>query len=398
MKSLTTHSTPIALYNPGYEASIAHGLSHFTPSKSVRQLRHDLAPLPFYYTEPDTLVLLPEPLPPALSHPRFVNTIPRDAELQPWGWAPELAQLMPHTKSLPYSLSTIQSISSRQITIELWDALQKVAPRWLQSYPTPLAIHHCAEVSEELRKVHQKQGVVLKDDYSSSGRGIAFIPPSQNLDESITKRLGKKQQRGAESDKPHKTLFVEAWHQGAMQDIGYEFEIDTTGQVQYLGVSFFLTSKGQYLGNQVAPPEHLEAKARQRPIIPTHEACIQYLTQALSLMPTLRGYRGKLGIDLLLIASPDRPSVLHLTPPLELNCRTTMGHLALALGRTWLTGTQQALLQIHHSPNLHSTLLPQVTSPLPLYLRPPSPLPDPGLYLLAPLFPDRHFAATLRIS
>ena len=379
----------IAYYNPGYELSVERGTTHFTPSKLVGQLRRDLATLPFYYTDSDDLILLPSPLPPALSHDRFVTALPRGGTLQPWGWAPELLSLIP-VASFPYTLRVMRQLTSRALTLELWQCLRQVAPTWLQPYSTPIAITSLSEVTPLLLSAHQSGGVVLKDEFSSSGRGVEFVPPTRNLGERIEQRLGKKGRRGA------KSLFLEPWHQGAVRDVGYEFEINEMGEVVYLGVSFFRTAKGQYLGNHLGPAVELEQEAKCLPMHPTHDATIQHLTQALTLMPTLRQYRGRLGVDLLLATLPNSND-LQLTPPLEINCRTTMGHLALALGDQWLSPQQRARFQIHYDSHLATLLSPQLHSSEPLYLHPAEPLHTSGLYLLTPLLPDSQFAATLEL-
>ena len=76
-------------FNPGYELSAKWRQPHYTPTKPVRQLRHDLATMPIYYAAEGEGVLVPEDLPMELRTERMVNRAESDDRIMPWGAAPE---------------------------------------------------------------------------------------------------------------------------------------------------------------------------------------------------------------------------------------------------------------------------------------------------------------------
>ena len=169
----------VHFFNPGYEASILRGVEHYTPPKMVRRLREDLQVLPIYYAGDEDKVLVTRRLPEELRHSRLTAHLPVGAELKPWGWGPELRGLFPSIE-LPYSSAEMAYFASRERGVELWHKVYKASPKSFRDAPPRKVVPPLALSPGRW---------VLKEDFTSSGRGIEMLDSSS---EDITEVLQAK--------------------------------------------------------------------------------------------------------------------------------------------------------------------------------------------------------------
>lgn len=200
---------------------------------------------------------------------------------------------------------------------------------------------------------------VLKDLYSSSGRGVTFVPTTK------AKLPAGQRQRIVEP-----LLEIQ-------EDIGIELERTTTGTLRYLGLSRMQNNKGRYAGNRLNDPT-----------LP-HPDMHTYIDLVLEVLGSydLKHYHGLIGVDTAIYKGSDGQP--HIWPLIEINIRPTMGHVALALEKKH---EHARLFEIRYL--AEAGALPQPSSSTPLYLTDPT-APHSGAHLLTPLLPDTQFVALL---
>lgn len=361
-------------FNPGFEASLRGEIVHYTPPLSVQRFRHDLASLPSYLAEPEDFVLVPEDFPEVARSAHMVSHFSSSDSLMPWGWAPELEPLFSHDAKFPYTREEMRSWGSRHLSLLLWRAVRQQSINSFLETQEPI-------VHEGDSKVLPENGRwVVKEEFSSSGRGVHFCSNIEQLTQFFASlREGKQSQR----------YYIEPWYQ-LLEDRGYEFIKNTDGTIHYLGASAFVTKNGKYLGNQLLSPEELEGQWSLYDTTPSHEQYISYLTNAIAQLP-LDGYTGLLGVDTAVYLGSDGNK--YLLPCLEINMRPTMGHIALSLSKRYLQPYQSGYFFISSDVKSVTNLTTQV----PLYLQEKRAL-TAGNYPLTPLFHDTSFAAFLRVE
>ena len=337
-------------FNPGYELSAKQRQAHYTPTKPVRQLRHDLATLPIYYAAEGEGVLVPEDLPMELRTERMVSRMETGDRIMPWGAAPEVP-------GIGYDAEVLRRLASRERSLELWEKLYE--PSLFGPMMPPRRVSRESELPNESRWV-------AKLDFSSSGRGVFFPKSIPELREMLQK---------------HQELYLEPWLD-RVTDRGYEFVRHPDGGIEYVGVHLFTTGQGRYGASLVAPREVVLEQLRRQSTTPSHEEYVAHLLERLRGYD-FHGYAGPFGIDTVVWRDGD---LLRLAPSVEINLRRTMGHIALELSRRYAEPSGQTYL--------YEITSPQGLTSLPLYLT-GSPLTDAPT-LLTPTLPDTRFAALLR--
>lgn len=330
----------ILVFNPEHDLALASNLDNFTAPHAGRELRHDLGFLPALWAESGDFVLV-DNIEAALYAWRklclpteaiFVtrDQLPRlicntSFSLQPWGWdraiREEFLRVGPPKSCLPNDafLNFVRQTSHRS-----WAAEHILRP--LRTIPGTIGEAETARSLTEIRRfLSVRHRIVLKAPWSSSGRGVRYVSDGTDGNTAATLTPQLKgwikhilQRQGA--------VLMEPYYNKVM-DLGMEFYSDGHGNVQYSGLSLFNTVKGAYTGNVLAPEEEKEQRVAQFLGLDTLNDTRQQLTRLLA--AGLGGvYRGCLGVDMMLV-SKDGTIFLH--PCVEMNLRTTMGHVALKL-------------------------------------------------------------------
>lgn len=372
-RSIEKPLSSVSFFNPGYEATLARGIEHYTPSKSVRQFREDCATLPLYLPDVQyTFIQTPEPV--VLSRSGNTSTLKTaNIQLCPWGWAPELRGLFP-TCDIPYTTAEMCHWGSRLRSIELWLHVHQLSPASFEPrLQAPMVV-----TKENLPLDTTGSMWVVKSEFSSSGRGILFAENTTKALQAVIKKSGKSNDG---------CTIIEPWLQH-VSDRGYEFRRSADGTITYLGGSDFHTHNGRYVGNRLISPQQLEREWTDEPTTPSHAEYVKLLTQALNFM-NLGRYCGLLGVDTIVYRGTD--GKLYLSPCIELNIRPTMGHIALELSRKYI-GTNTGTFTIGYT-----SMLPKIITETPLYLSDHQPQSS-GTYLLTPVSAHSRFVALLHID
>ena len=163
---------------------------------------------------------------------------------------------------------------------------------------------------------------VIKAPWSSSGRGVRYI--DNTVDESNKGWMKNilEQQSG---------LIIEPYYNRVL-DFGMEFYASEQGEIEYKGLSIFSTENRAYSGNLLANEAIKEGIVNQfvkQELLQLVQAniCLQ-LASAFK-----EKYVGNFGVDMMVVTTDDA-TTFKLHPCVELNLRTTMGHVALALSST----------------------------------------------------------------
>ena len=345
------------IFNPEHDIALASGLANFTAPHAGRQLRHDLGFLPAIWAKEGDVVLVDDAEQAARSWRKLAHRVrlllgsesspcgnceftqgklgvPTGGTLglDPWGWNSALCALLVRRgvdrSLLPDSqqLQTIRDLSHRRLAAALLPKLRMEG--------TVGEAFEC-QTPEQVESLMAQYGqLVMKAPWSSSGRGLRFVNPANNVQNStylagwfrnVVKLQG--------------SVMVEPLY-NKVKDFGMEFFSDGEGHVNYLGLSLFHTENGAYTGNVLATE-----KVKQEMIsryIPAE--LLQNIQEkiCLELGETYRGkYRGPFGIDMMAVNNGQWSTVngqwkmangqclLH--PCVEINLRRTMGHVALAL-------------------------------------------------------------------
>jgi hypothetical protein len=140
-------------------------------------------------------------------------------------------------------------------------------------------------------------------------------------------------------------VICEPWHH-KVNDLSLQFFSNGKGQIEYKGTTTFTTdSKGHFTGNyiQELPPD-LPRELKE--FIQLNLKQIEYtLIQSLNKSRFSTGYFGWLGVDVLIYKSENGNFRIH--PCVEINCRLTMGAIALSL-RKHLAENSTAEFRIMH--------------------------------------------------
>ena len=341
------------VFNPEHDIALASGLRSFTAPHAGRQLRHDLGFLPMIWAEEGDAVLVDDielahqsmqalgldikglwVTPKTISH--YLKQQPDDLKIVPWGWdapiATELSRMGCPKQSLPDDdqLRMIRQMSHRQ-----WANIHLLSP--LSHMPGLIGQAHAAtSIGEVEEAIAALKTIVVKAPWSSSGRGVRTI--SSPLASGMRGWIGHVIER-------QRCIMVEPYYQKVI-DLGMEFQLNGDGSAHYEGLSLFDTANGAYTGNRIDSEEDKEAILFQY-ISPALWHSVKTALTAL-LHQHLAHYRGRLGIDMMVVSTDDG---LRLHPCVEMNLRSTMGHVALQLHRRY--GLHHQSMQITYDGRYH---------------------------------------------
>lgn len=354
----TTIMMTLYIFNPEHDIALASGLSHFTAPRAGRQLRHDLGFLPMAWARQGDAVLVDdigvaneaarrlglsmegEWVTTETARPLLASQGGHMA-IKPWGWdaalVTELRRMDCADDALPNDrqIAQIRHCSHRQWAEDhLLRPLRRIGQTTGQAWP--------ADRVEDVEKaVARLKKVVVKAPWSSSGRGVRTISEGQ-----LTAGL-----RGwmAHVIAQQGCIMVEPFY-NKLFDTGMEFTTDGNGGVRYEGASLFDTVNGAYTGNRIDSEQAKE------------QFLFRYIPQALwqVVKTTLQDllsdelahfYRGMLGVDMMVVETGEGP---RLHPCVELNLRTTMGHVALQLHRRM--GLRRQSMNIHFDGHYHISI------------------------------------------
>ena len=311
-------------FNPDNDLALACGSGNYTPTRFAQAIARDLQLLPCWLASPGDCVLCDDTslqswvddrgLGVTLIDHSQLAALPYDATLRPWGWNMTLRQqyaqngvdekLLPS----PEQIEHIRQLSHRRTTIAIHQALSE------HYCPTPVELDSLDNI---LAFTAKYPGCFVKEPWSGSGHGIyrAIDPDAQDL-----------RQRCAGALKRQGSMLCEVAFDRTL-DFAVEMQCEN-GEAQVIGFSVFESDFHlQYQHGIVDTAQALHDLIVER--YPDFDLVVEDVRQALVRLIAPH-YNGLLGVDMLLYRKAD--GFTGINPCVELNLRTTMGHVTAALG------------------------------------------------------------------
>lgn len=343
------------VFNPDTEMALANNNKYYTAPSSIRRFINNLCLLPALYadnkhkfslsdnalsspTVKDIAILLPSGISDDLCklpyydliYQKQISIIPYNklsdissqiTEACPWGWN---ASVKHHLLSaginsviLPTDsgITELRILAHRSTTIDILGYLTEYfcndpLVKHLSNLP-PICF---TDPTEALQYIDIKQKCVIKQPWSSSGRGVFFV--TKGVDKSV-------EQIVAGTISHQKSIIVENMWEKSF-DFATEWYIHD-GEVSFEGLSAFRTdTHGNYAGNIINTQAYIEYIISKYCSTNTLHVAIDTIGKALEHVIGKR-YSGPLGVDMLCDIYGN------INPCVEINLRNTMGHVALSL-------------------------------------------------------------------
>lgn len=340
----------VRLFNPTGEAALAHARTAdgpYTPNAALAALTRDLETLPMFLAAQDDIVAVQHPPAPGflLDLQRFGFALPEFSRLDalagrtlgaldPWAQTPDARRALSGLGGVPVDPVPWSRAWGHALAVE---HLSEPAPPHLGDLLAPASV-----LGEVVSSVADAEAMlahgpcVLKPLLSTSGRGAQRLRGPDEMAQR-TRWLEKLVERDG-------GVLCEPLLDRRM-DLGVQIQVlpgdaDGPARTRIDGVTrFFTDDRGQYRGALLGPlASDLPVDARRQLLPPTPGARTSRLVTALHAVAhrvgaalAERGYVGPAGIDNLVYRDP--AGRLRLRPLLEVNPRSTMGHVSLALGR-----------------------------------------------------------------
>ena len=355
----------IFLFNSTCELAVANGSVNYMAPAQLRKFENELGTLPWILASSQDIILV-EKVPsqqftdqlenkgfslPAfqtkessLSDPSFL--LADKGFLFPWGWSPAAHKLLsPLKPGCCPEFGNSPVAEWRDVHRELYSrkSALTILERNIKEYHSDNILSSndlpdvCTSHEQIIALQHKWGKVVVKAPWSSSGRGLQILRPNEY---NLTNRqviTGYLKQQGF--------VIVEPWHNKVL-DLSFQFLSFGNGKIEYRGLTAFSTDhSGRYLGNylQELPPD-LTPELKEF-LSENLDNVKTALHQVLASSDYSANYYGWFGVDAIIYKSPDGKLKFH--PCLEINCRFTMGAIALRL-RTHLAEQSVGEFQITH--------------------------------------------------
>ncbi|MDR0863375.1 MAG: hypothetical protein LBO74_00395 [Candidatus Symbiothrix sp.] len=327
-------------FNPGHETAVLNTSKYYQPAVRQVNMQQELAFLPAWYARPEDFVLVENPLTAefklelkslkSLAQAITVtdlNGLP-DERVDLWGISPQ-------------SIHFFEKLNERyhlQLQIPRWKgefcflgsrfASQMILSQLMEKIPEiekeilPRFFSNLNEIEQFVAGSNEKQ--LVKSPYSSSGRGLVWLPPGElaRSERQIIGGMLKKQSQVSIEKALDKQL-----------DFSMHCENTPEGQTRFIGYSVFQTNrKGAYEKSRLAAPEIVE---EQITAFIDKELLLRVKDECLNNLQKMYGpyYTGNIGVDMLVYSS-GKPYKLN--PCVEINLRKSMGYLAIQLQKNYI--------------------------------------------------------------
>jgi len=404
----------IYLFNPTCELAVANGSENYMAPAQLRKFEDELGTLPWILARSQDIILVDKVpsqqftdlletagfrLPiflkkeSSLSDPSFLTA--DKGFLFPWGWSPAAHKLLLPLKPACCSEFLNAPVAEWQdVHRELYS--RKTALTILQRITNEnnseniLSITDIPEVCkshEQIITLQHKWGkVVVKAPWSSSGRGLQILRPNEYNQTNRQVITGYLKQQGF--------VIVEPWHKKVL-DLSFQFFSFGNGEIEYRGLTTFSTDhSGRYIGNYLVElPSDLIPELKEF-LSENLDNLKIVLRQVLASSNYSADYYGWFGVDAIIFRSSDGKLKFH--PCLEINCRLTMGAIALRL-RTHLAERSVGEFRITHGKGGHfAQFCEEMTRKEPLIVECGKIVS--GFLPLTPPLPESSFGAYLSVK
>ncbi len=368
---MTDRPPAVHCFMPHAEAQVAFGSPGHVPARAVRRLALDLELMVAQLGTDNDIVLVrqqvaplhlqslrrqglaaPTCLPAKLDHHVLARSHPlrqlTPVCAQPWAWTPDTCSffrpLNGVSTPVPRWRPQYGAIWSKSWAARLLHTLvaQGLA---LDPLDVPQTATSEAQLQDVLATFDDAlvSVVVLKAPFSSSGRGALRVR-CRDHQWSVSERRWVSRTCQSQGG-----IVVSPWRQ-RIADVSVQ--LDTTAAEPIVGMTgLFCDDLGRYRGNLVHRP--LLCSQHEHTLVEVATTVADALLSA--------GHQGRAGVDAMVYL--DQAGEQRLQPLLEVNVRTTMGHIALAL-RDRLPADAKAALRIYGPRDLAGRTPAQLASDL----------------------------------
>ncbi|MEI7675948.1 MAG: hypothetical protein WCJ03_04135 [Bacteroidales bacterium] len=386
------------LFNPDHDLALANGDENFNSPQSARTFAKDLACLPMWYAEPESVVLGAMPYRdwmeemtrcfPQLSAVA-VTSKPDFAELsdiRPWGWngaiAKSLALKVGAADLIPTSsqIIDIRNLSHRATAIRAMDFL------WQDSTLTdkiPI-LAQLISIEDVVDFVSRNPKAIFKAPWSNSGKGLCWV--SDGVTDSVLgwcRNVVEKQG----------TIVAEKVYD-KVQDFAMEFLCEG-GAVRFAGYSLFQTERGIYRCNELMSDAAIVETLTNEWISKEFLLAVQNRLKEFILKEIAPLYNGYLGVDMFIYTENNQ---FRLHSCVEINLRMTMGMVARIFFDRFVEPNHFGKFYIDHFPSVGDLLSDhqQLLSSQPLQVE--GGRIAKGYLSLSPISKNSHYRARVEIG
>lgn len=335
-------------FNPENDLALAADAKSLTLSRQVSALKNAGCFLPVWLNEPDCAIFCDE------IDAMWSERIARDFGLcpklfgkgenvdvenvLPWGWSKTLVDELLGAGCpqaiLPSSewLENVRNLSHRITSLMINEALSE------RGLEIPKGVEEIRSLTEACTLASERP-YIFKTPWSSSGRGIT---DTSTVDKKVLVNIVNRSLR------LYRSIIAEP-KLDKVQDFAMLFNV-RNGKTLFMGFSLFDTlSTNVYSGNVLAKQSEIERAISETGI--QHAALNMIKENLTAVLDELIAphYEGRLGVDMMVYRCGDRIKV---APCIELNLRTTMGHIALSLSENFLDYDSFGRFEIHQSPSV----------------------------------------------
>ncbi len=404
----------IYFFNPTCELAVANGSSNFMAPARLRRFENELSTLPAILASKEDIILS-EHLPSleylvkleslGLIVPKFLtlNEILPDLPLTelpinfliPWGWSPAAHKLLLPLKqycSQKFLSSPVfewkeihRELYSRNASLTILNQLVTLSKSEIL-LPFNDLPEKCTTHDQIISLQKKWERVVVKAPWSASGRGLQVLRKNEYNQSNIQVIGSFLNQQGY--------VIAGPWHERVM-DFSFQFFSHGSGSLEYMGFTSFRTDKaGRFEGIYVQElPHDIDPELI--------EFILEYIPQVQKILHGILNesrysadYFGWLGVDAMIYKTTDRKYKIQ--PCLEINCRLTMGTLALKLRSHLAEGSLGDFKIIHGPAGYFHDYCSALSIKEPLILE--SGKISEGFLPLTPVTEGCIFGACLRVS
>lgn len=338
----------IFIFNPETDYALAVGKDHYNPPARIVKLRKTMQLTPVFLASPQDIILVEDDFSTFLYPDKRLVKMLKDRNIgtlhlselasflndhsfdewiiSPWGWNHSLRRQLldsgmnENLLKTEKEIDTLRLLSHRRTTIPFQRNLQESLPEM-----NIKVAREFFNVEEAMKFAAENGKVFFKAPWSSSGRGIISWDTNDKIRSAhkdnfqIMSELKLKEWLGGFIKKQGSVMGEIAFNRIA--DFATEWYI-TNGEVYYIGLSLFQTTKGgRYLSNLQIPQKEIDnSLCNISPLWNKNIIEAQYK----AIKDTItEGYSGPVGIDML-IASDGT-----IDPCVEINLRYTMGMISI---------------------------------------------------------------------
>ncbi|GHT77297.1 hypothetical protein AGMMS50262_17920 [Bacteroidia bacterium] len=392
----------IRYFNPGHESAVLNASKYYRPPANQVLMQNELAYLPAWYAQADDSVFVENPLPndfltdiqafPTLAKAVVSSelTTLSSQTVDLWGISPQSVyffEKLKQTHSLDWQIpewkEIYRKLGSREAAQPVLSELIRIIPE-IESDILPRRFSDIDTLEKELIQNHGQQ--IVKSPYSSSGRGLVWLPSEKiaRSERQIISGMLNKQGSVSVEKALDKRL-----------DFSMHFEISAGGKTEFIGYSVFQTNpKGVYERSLLASQEVLEKMIINRIDFSLLQQVKTELIQQIE-KNYAPHYVGCIGVDMLVYFSENK---YKLNPCVEINMRKSMGYLAIRLTEQFLhLETHGSFFVNYHSASAETFQIHQTLKKhYPLIVK--NNRIVSGYFNLCPVSEDTHYQAYLMLN